>query len=227
MFVTTNNKIGFIHVPKCGGTSVFKSFDALGRNDRGNPWSPWSIYKTHTSFGQIWPEKIPKDFRGFPGPEQWFTSVRNPYARYHTWYYFAMEWTKKRLSGELPLKGSTEEQIRFGIKFLEEQGPKGVLKKLHEFEGDRSKISQFKLGNIYNPQVNWFQGCYNCKIFKLEQIELMWEWLKSLGCPVEYTHAKKTSSKVGTWHDFDEETLVLIQKRYERDFRELDYPMVV
>ena len=47
MFITTNNKIGFIHIPKCGGTSIYHAFrggiTGPNKRNRKDPWSPWPI----------------------------------------------------------------------------------------------------------------------------------------------------------------------------------------
>jgi len=220
MFVTTNKKIGYIHIPKCGGTSVFLAFDKLGREKEDIPWSPWPIAKTHAKYVNI-ENKL--DLH----PEIWFTSIRNPYARFHTWYYFIQEWDKKRLNGELPLKGQTEESLQYRIDFYSNHSPKEVLKKFDNLLSTKENKLKHAVSNISTLQYAWVKDCPNIKIFKLEKINEMWDWLKNIGCPVDYTHAKKNDNKLGSWQDFDEETLLLIQKRWADDFEKFGYELVV
>ena len=76
MFVTTNNKIGFIHIPKCGGTSIYHAFRGglrgPNKRDRQDPWSPWPVMEPHSTYKEFKAEST------FPGPVTWFTIVRHP-----------------------------------------------------------------------------------------------------------------------------------------------------
>lgn len=232
MFVTTNNKLGFIHIPKCGGTSVYRAFAGENnerKQDRSNPWSAWPIYEAHTKWRTVYPHKSDKEKLGkvFPGPETWFTTVRNPYARFHTWYHYQREWDRKRYVGELPRKGLSVKDLEFRMEFFDTHSPKQVLKLIPELL-QQGNIWKYAVSNISNPQWHWVVGCPNLQVFKLERIDRMWQWLHNQGCMVQPTHVKKNTAKTGSWEtDFDEETIVLIQQLYEKDFKKLSYELVV
>ena len=76
MFVTTNKKLGFIHIPKCGGSSISSAFrhgeKGPNKNNHQDPWSPWYPCDTHAHYSKIQRANIEL-------PETWFTTVRNPF----------------------------------------------------------------------------------------------------------------------------------------------------
>lgn len=229
MFITTNHKLGFIHIPKCGGSSVYLAFageDKRHRKDMEMPWAPWPIAKTHAKYRAVFPyNNTEKSLPPCPPPEQWFSTVRNPYARFHTWFYYQQAWDRKRYDGDLPMKqGLDRKALEFRLRFWDTATPLSVLKSFDII--DRNDYWLYAIGNIRQPQWTWLTGS-NAKCFKLEQIDKMWTWLEELGTHVKPLHNKKNTKKPGTWEDLDEEVLVLIQERYEMDFRKLKYDMVI
>ncbi len=214
MFVTTNKKLGFIHIPKCGGSSISSAFrhgeKGPNKNNHQDPWSPWYPFHTHTTYRRTVKDNVEQ-------PETWFTTVRNPYARYHSWYYYAIAWAKKRLSGELKLKSHTPDELRRHIDILESNGIKGTLLNLDYImlQGVSNQISR--------PQVDWVDGCPNLKWFKLEEVEKCYEWLAEMGCMVEYQHVKKNPKKLTWQEELDDEMLEVIQQRYAVDFEKFGY----
>jgi hypothetical protein len=221
MFVTTNYKIGFIHIPKCGGTSIYHAFRGglHGPNKRNNkdPWSPWPVMQPHSTYKEFKAEST------FPGPETWFTIVRHPCQRFHSWYHYQIAWDKKRLNGQLPLKGLEPETFEQRIKTLEELGLKGTLQNLDTLKNDTGiKLAR----HVEYPMYNWIANCKNIKVFKLEKIGALYDWFDEIGCTVEFTHSKKTPRR-STWQDeFDDEMIELISKRYAKDFTKFGYSLL-
>ena len=230
MFITTNKELGFIHIPKCGGSSVYLAFaggeDKPYRKREDMPWAPWPIHKAHTKYRHAYPyNNTNKALPFYPPPNQWFSTVRNPCARFHTWFYYQQAWDRKRYEGELPMKeGLDRASLEFRLKYWDTATPLSVLKSLDTIDKDDRWL--YAIGNIRQPQWTWLTGS-NARVFKLEKIDKMWDWLAELGTHVEPLHNKKNTEKKGTWEDFDEEVLLLIQERYEMDFRKLKYDMVI
>ena len=229
MFITTNHELGFLHIPKCGGSSVYLAFageDKRYRKRTDMPWAPWPIFKAHTKFRTAYPYKSQdKEKPVFPPPKQWFATVRNPYARYHTWFYYQQEWDRKRYEGELPLKGGlTKEMLEWRMRYWDTATPLSVIKSFDTIDKDDYWL--YAVVHIRTPQWMWVTGS-DAKCFKLENIDKMWAWLADLGTHVEPLHNKKNTAKKGTWEDLDEEVLVLIQQRYKQDFSKLKYDMVI
>ena len=81
MFITTNKKIGFIHIPKCGGSSISAAFrhgeKGPNKSNPNDPWSPWYPVNAHSTYRRAVKNKVAQ-------PETWFTTVRNPYSRFHS-----------------------------------------------------------------------------------------------------------------------------------------------
>ena len=229
MFVTTNYKIGFIHIPKCGGTSIYHAFRGglHGPNKRNtkDPWSPWPVMQPHSTYNEftLGLKSHIKTQSIFPGPETWFTIVRHPCQRFHSWYHYQIAWDKKRLNGQLPLKGLEPETFEQRIKTLEELGLKGTLQNLDTLKNDTGiKLAR----HVEYPMYNWIANCKNIKVFKLEKIGALYDWFDEIGCTVEFTHSKKTPRR-STWQDeFDDEMIELISKRYAKDFTKFGYSLL-
>lgn len=218
MFITTNKKIGFIHIPKCGGSSIHAAFrggiKGPNKNNPDDPWSPWQPCGAHITYLRTVKDKITQ-------PETWFTVVRNPFARYHSWYYYQIAWNKKRLSGELGLKDLDPVLLKQQIAALEKVGIKNTLLNLDEI-CDKPTLKQ-----IRRPQFEWIDGCKNIRWFKLEEIEMLYEWLHEMGCAVEYTHEKKNPKKLTWQEEFDDEMIQCIQQRYAIDFEKFGYELIL
>ena len=218
MFVTTNKKIGFIHIPKCGGSSISSAFrhgeKGPNKSNPNDPWSPWYPINTHSTYRRAVKNKVAQ-------PETWFTTVRNPFARYQSWYYYQIAYHKKRLSGELKLKSHTPAEMREHIAILEEQGIKGTLLNLDWV------IAQGVPKQVAKPQYDWVSGCPNLKWFKLEEVKKCYEWLAKQGCNIPCMHEKKIDKKLTWQEEFDDEMIECIQQRYAIDFEKFKYELIL
>jgi len=214
MFITTNKKIGFIHIPKCGGSSISAAFrhgeKGPNKSNPNDPWSPWYPVNAHSTYRRAVKNKVAQ-------PETWFTTVRNPYSRFHSWYYYQIAWHKKRINGELKMKAFTVEEMQRQVDLLEQTGIKDTLLNLDEI------LAQGVPNQIGQPQYVWIDGCENIRWFKLEEIEKLYEWLHEMGCDVEYSHVKKNPKKLTWQEEFDDEMIEYVQKRYAIDFEKFGY----
>jgi len=220
MFITTNKKLGFIHIPKCGGTSIHAAFrggvKGPNKNNHQDPWSLWQPADSHITY-----EHMLRDYPNLVHPETWFTVVRNPFARYQSWYYYQIAYHKKRLSGELKLKGHTPAEMREHIAILEDLGIKGTLLNLDWV------VAQGVPKQFSKPQYDWVSGCPNLKWFKLEEIDTLYKWLDNMGCHKERMHEKKIDKKLTWQEELDDEMLEVIQQRYAIDFEKFGYELIL
>lgn len=218
MFVTTNKKLGFIHIPKCGGSSISSAFrhgeKGPNKNNHQDPWSPWYPCDTHAHYSKIQRSNIEL-------PETWFTTVRNPFARYHSWYYYQIAWHKKRINGELKLKTLSVQEMQQQVDLLEDLGIKGTLLNLDDV------VAQGVPKQVSKPQYDWISGCPNIEWFKLEEIQKCYKWLAKMGCNVEYSHVKKNPKNLTWQEEFDDEMIEYIQQRYAIDFEKFKYELIL
>jgi len=233
MFVTTNHKLGFIHIPKCAGTSVYDAFASPGPDPRPRlyeqrldmPWSPWPVFNTHTKFRTAWPHKSQSKMpRVFPPPKTWFTVVRNPYARYHSWFYYQQKLDQRMHDGLEDIKNNNKEDLAERLLYWDKATPLSVLKDIDRLlhKGGHWK-DMCRI--IKSSQWEYIVGS-QAMIFQVEKMDRLWQWLKELGTHVEPRRSLVNDDKQGSWQDLNEEVLELIFQRYKRDFRKLGYKRI-
>ena len=180
----------------------------------------WPIAKTHSTYMEYLDYSKQSKKLNFPGPTQWFTIVRHPAAKFHSWYYYQLEWDRKRIQGELNLKGNTKDFYIKRRECLLDLGLLGCLK----YPDSVINTPYF----MTMPQYEFIRGCKNVKTFKLEKIDKLYNWLASIGCPVQpyQSTSKKNKAKNKKWQDeFDNEMLELISERYAKDFSKFGYEL--
>jgi hypothetical protein len=232
MFITKNNKLGFIHIPKTGGTSIEVAFLNLDKEVRRAGWEPISVLGAHSSY-QDWEKSTQeRKYYGRSNPDKWFTIVRHPIARMQSYYYYQIKYDKMRLSGEKPLKFWTREQFKKRIEIFESMGIDHVAGMTQEFideiinafpDDSNWKKSATSRG-IMKPQGLFIQGCKNIRVFKLEKIDKCYDWLHAQGAPVEYTHAKSSGERSQHWSkELRPDTIDRIIEWYKDDIKQFKY----
>jgi len=206
-FKLLNKSIFFIHIPKCGGSSVFRTLQS-------HRFIEYKVPNTHDSISNYLNKNITADI--------FFTQIRNPYFRFYSQYHFMIEWIYKRINGELPLKGKT---IEFYHRILD------YLIKI-EFEGyvnlliDRNKRKEFfeefdNYGNLaFQRIVDFLNAKVNLKVFKLEDGNI-WSFIKKMGYNVEYTlYVKKSSYRTVSYNS---ELSEIVYNYFKEDFIKYNY----
>jgi hypothetical protein len=230
MFITKNNRLGFIHIPKTGGTSIEVAMRNLGPESK-HTWKAVSVFSAHSSYND-WIQKTQQlEYYGRVPPLKWFTLVRHPMARMQSSYYYQIKHDKMRVSGEMPLKAWPKEHFEKRIEIYERMGINHVAQWSEEFVAEMTAIAPdnrywWKHVNhrgIQKPQNLWIEDCPSIKIFKLENIDQCWQWLQKQGAPVEATHVKSSGSKPHWSKDFTQETQSKILDYYKQDFKKFGY----
>ena len=210
MFVTADNKLGFIHIPKSGGTSVIDSFN-------GNVIS---VCSTHSAYSEYTGNE----------PEVWFATVRHPAARIHSAFYYQLEWDQKRISGELGMKaGLTLDFLKERVRLFKDYGF------VNSILDQEVKIKYNDIKRKHNIKVNSFlenlqsscyfiNGCKNIKTFDIDTnaTELFY-WLKSIVTDIEYTHSRKNKNKKFWQDECTPELLDFVKNNYSDDLERFGY----
>jgi hypothetical protein len=215
MFVTADLQLGFIHIPKTGGTSVVNAVTAAGVEVTHNG-------RTHAYYKEL--DQITAI--------QWFATTRHPGARLHSAYYFQLEWDKKRYNKELALKSDlTEEFLKKRIVLFEEYGFENTITS-DDFTKDYKRLKQQhnikSLNAIEQLQsvCYYIIGCDNIKLFDIttESCELF-DWLNRYNKNIKYTHNKKKSQNKPWQDEMSTVLLKYIKDNYKDDLERFNYKL--
>lgn len=199
------NGYGFVHIPKCGGTSITLYC-------RGNVDKKEKAHKLRL-FGQT-KHATPRMYKGV---DILFTQVRNPYAR------MVSLWAHFMSKGPPHLKkyGLNLQQRKQTYKKWEgKQGFRYFLTRSHE------ELPIF----VFHPEIPinlltqswWYEGCDH--IFRLEDQDI-WGFLRKHVGPVHgKPKQKNTGHYKGDWRDYhDEETRKFIKETFGEEIERFKY----
>jgi len=213
-FKLKNHNIIFIHPPKCGGSSIaeaLKSVDGIGEKAK-KPGTEITL-SAHKKIKEL--NKI--DFTA----DEYFVTVRNPYDRFYSYYHFLIEWDKKRLNGELPMKGQPRDKLINRIASLEEMKFDGWVSLLINEKVRTEWHKKHQLLPPFTNQIDWFKGQTNkpVHVFKIEDGEV-WKYLNKKGYNVKRQHIKKSTYRTVPYTEAQKD---LVYKFFIDDFEELKY----
>jgi len=230
MWITRNNKLGFIHIPKCAGTSMKRAFLQLPKDSRKTGWGIDNWMGTHTRYS-TWIRKANERKRHARSePEKWFTIVRHPCARAVSYYYFQITSDEYRLKND-KIKTWPKETFEKRVQLFKHMGINHVVTWSDEFVSEMQNIDPknyywnewLAKQGILSEQFLYIEGCNNIKIFKTEKIEKCYSWLKEkYDLELDVYHAN--SSKHGLWQEeLSQDTIEILFKKYSRDFKQFGY----
>lgn len=215
MFLTDDHQLGFIHIPRTGGTSVSESF-AL------SPVNIKHVCRTHAHYNE---------YHG-SAPAQWFATIRHPAARLHSGYYYQIEQDRKRLLGMLPLKSDlTLDFLQARIDLFESYGFEQTIisekfKKHYQNLKQKHSIQSLNVLEQMQSICKYIQGCENIILFDIEtQADKLFEWIKQYITFVNYTHNNSKLEK-SNWKDqLSDKLIEYIKNNYKDDLARFDYQL--
>lgn len=191
-----SNKYGFIflHIPKCGGTSLQKVLHKYSEDDRFKYWhSPLSEYQ---KFYNISNYRI-------------ICSVRNPWSRIVSAFNYLQQGGNRsnydlKLSRDLNIKDNTFENF--------------ILNDLEYAINFEAPANHFK------PMINYFKGFNVHYIMKCESLQEHFNIVcKGIGLSSErLPHSNKSHHKHYTEY-YNEQTKNIIEKKYSKDIKFFNY----
>ena len=152
-FKLLNHNIIFIHIPKTGGSSIYRAFELANSFIKISPdYAHRSIFELENNY------KIKAD--------TYVTQSRHPFKRFFSHYNYLLEWNEKRIKGSLPLKSRPIEYYIKMNQFLYEKKFVGFVELLN----DKSKINNFITNfpterGAFQKQVDFLNFKRNLKIF--------------------------------------------------------------
>ena len=228
-----NTDLLFIHIPKCGGTSISKSLTRCAI-DLTVPRFPQSTIET------IWPKDVRKKAPPHIKVSEYialgydlskhhvFTQVRNPYTRLVSVYYFVKRQDKARMHGrDTDLKTDIQFYRRRYTMFKHmsfEEFVKTFLDRDQQPDLINKWVVETTSQLVYGltPQYAWTDG-HPVQIFKMEKANKAVRFIQEkMGKEFFYRHMKwqRIQDYMGHYND---ELRELVYEYYKQDFAKFDY----
>ena len=215
MFVTDNNQIGFIHIPRTGGTSVSMSFLVAE-----NGYSIKHVCRTHAHYSEFLQTQ----------PQQWFATIRHPAARLYSGYYYQIEQDQRRVSGALPMKSDlTVEFLQSRINLFKRYGLEQTVMSA-DFTKEYSLLKQqhnIKSLNVLEQMqsiCSYVSGCKNIVLFDIEtQSQELFDWIKSMVPRINYVHVNRKKQQNNWKQSVTDGFKKYIEKNYADDLQRFGY----
>jgi len=215
MFVTANNKLGFIHIPRTGGTSVVTGF-ATVKND----YAIKHVCRTHALY---------KEF-DCAQPAQWFATIRHPGARLHSGYYYQLEQDQRRVAGVLPLKSDlTVEFLHSRIDLFCRYGFEQTVMS-EDFKTEYSLLKQqhsIQSLNVLEQMQSaceYIGNCNNIVLFDIEtQSQELFNWLETVDPRINHVHVNSRQHRANWRQSISKNFKQYIEKHYADDLERFGY----
>jgi len=228
VFITNNGLFGFIHIPKCGGSSIHQSFKSLPNK------SPWAIdfgvqeklpsHCTYEQYRNI-KEKLPNTVE----PAQWLVTVRHPVTRLASYYHFTWQRAKNNSILEednIKLKGEPPYYWKQLFDVLEHHGVEKFVMDNDDFINDVKQIP-FRTYDFFDhlkPQFDYLKSA-RTKLFKIEShMPACWRWIRTqtgINLEEQFVNVTNTGTRGKDW---TKSMKKYIEQKYRVDYKMLRYP---
>ena len=203
-------RICFVHIPKCGGTSIRQALLHAGYYSGQHGHRTDLQHKTLDTFCNF---------------ETYITQVRNPYERavsqfnfMHRQYHRMDDFVKKEIYDR-----HIHLELNEWVKLLVDDGEEKFIK------GEPDVVGLQHPRYCLKPQ-HWWIGLGRTMIFKLED-QSIWNFFYERGMDVQRFHSRRsfpvaTNPVLKTRDDLTRESIDIINSRYEEDFRRFNYEQI-
>ena len=210
-FKIKNHNAIYLHVPKCGGSSLFQTL----KNDN---WVEGKLQNTHPTISEILKLGIDLDHYEI------IAQIRNPYYRFYSHYHFIVEDAENRINGIREFKKNMDLEYYKKYKdFLIQIGFKGFVKLLEYKKNRDIFLNKFnhKDKGAFTTLNDFLKGAKKVKIFKLEDGNLL-NYLKTKYkiIPTKIFYEKKSNYRT---IDYDQYLADIVYNYFELDFLNFEY----
>lgn len=217
MFVTNNNQLGFIHIPRTGGTSVSTCF-AVAENG----YAIKHVCRTHALY---------KEF-DYAQPQQWFATIRHPAARLHSGYYYQLGQDQRRVGGTLPMKSDlTLDFLKARIDLFQQYGFEQTVIS-NDFANKYRKLkSQHNIKSLnaleqMQSVCEYIHGCKNIVLFDIDtQSAELFNWIKLSIPRINHVHVNQKQSHNLWRNELTDKLIDYINYKYKDDLERFGYTL--
>ena len=229
MWITRNNELGFIHIPKCAGSGIRASFKAMPKDVRRS-WALVNFIGSHCRYNTWTGKQAERERYARPEPKKWFTCVRHPIDRAVSYYYFQIASDQNRLDQDR-IKTWPRETFEKRIELYKSIGIDDVVTWSKKFQRELVAIDPKNplwiewIGKqgILDAQHLYIEGCPNLRIYKTEKIDKLYKWLQEdYGLPVENIVANTSNHKTYQ-EELQPNTIDILYNKYQQDFEQFEY----
>lgn len=210
-----HSNLFFIHIPKTGGSSIERclSLDQLKggykfKYTKNNKTIQCKSSPQHLTLDIL--EDAIENFQSF----KHFTVVRNPYDRLVSEYHFSYDC---RVDNKIMCNLKLNNILDFNnfIRYI-----------FNELTEDQRQIL---FDNHFVPQVHYTTGNTKVKVFKLEEINMLEEWLQiqTKNNNLKIPHDMRSRCRKPFCDYFtDKDVLELVNNYYKQDFKKFKYDLI-
>ena len=191
-------KICFVHIPKTAGTTIEKSLNLLNAESL---YSERKFVNKNVTAQHFNYEELKEVLGDTLDQYQIFTVVRNPFDRIVSEYHHVIhnDWATeyKNLSFDEFVKKSIFTDVETRIRIFDAH---------------------------IEPQTYFIKGCENIKVFKYENLEECFNWIRQIvGDNISFGHERKSERRPYNEYYKNSDTIKLVSEFYKEDLERFSY----
>ncbi len=204
VYNVNGKKIVFMHIPKTGGQSIQAVLKPYAIESES------LLIKGHLDY-----EHICLAVNNRFVIDMAFTVVRNPYDRFHSWFYYIRDFNPIITGMDFTHHAFQGKTFNEGVEWVKKTKRKDLTPNLYHTV-DRTPL-------LVKAQAD-FVGGFDCVCLKLENIDREFNGLfKKFGLPEQEMPVVGKSNNIDYRDDYNEESKDTIRTMFADDFKSFDY----